>query len=119
MRALAALLVPWTILLALPVSRPWFPSEAVRWGWVVFDVVVAVALYRLSERWSPRVALALTVAIALDAVLTLWQAIAFDLPRHHALLEMVIITLALFAPILAATLLWTGRSHRRSIAGAD
>jgi len=49
LRVLALLLVPWTLLLALPVSRPWFPSEAVRWGWVTFDVVVAIALYRVSE----------------------------------------------------------------------
>jgi phosphatidylglycerol lysyltransferase len=118
MRVLAVLLVPWTILLALPVSRPWFPSETVRWGWVVFDVVVVVALYRLSERWRPRVALALTTVIALDAALTVWQGIAFDLPRHHTAIGVGIIAAAVFAPTLAAGLLWTGRSHRRSIAGS-
>jgi phosphatidylglycerol lysyltransferase len=118
MRVLAVLLVPWTILLALPVSRSWFPSEAVRWGWVTFDVVVAVALYRLSERWRPRLALALTAATALDAALTVWQAIAFDLPRHYTVIGMGIIALAVLAPTLAAGLLWTGRSHRRSIAGS-
>jgi phosphatidylglycerol lysyltransferase len=119
MRVLAVLLVPWTILLCLPVSRPWFPSEAIRWGWVTFDVVVVVALYRLSERWRARLAMVLTGAIALDAVLTLWQAIAFDLPRRRAPLEVGIILVAILAPILATTLLWTGRSHRRSIAGAE
>jgi len=91
----------------------------VRWGWVIFDVLVVVALYRLSERWRPRLALALTVAVALDAVLTLWQALAFDLPRRRAPLEVGIILMAILAPILATTLLWTGRSHRRSIAGAE
>jgi phosphatidylglycerol lysyltransferase len=119
MRALAVLLVPWTILLSLPVSRSWFPSEMVRWGWVVFDVVVAVALYRLSERWNSQVALLLTSFIALDAALTLLQAIFFDLPRFRTPPEVAIIAVAVLAPVLAATLLWTGRSHRRSIAGAD
>lgn len=118
MRILAVLLVPWTVLLSLPVSRPWFPSEAVRWGWVVFDVVVAIALYRLSERWNSRAALLLTSFIALDAALTLWQAIAFDLPRRHVPVEVGIIAVAILAPTLAAILLWTGRTHRRSIAAS-
>jgi phosphatidylglycerol lysyltransferase len=112
MRALAVLLVPWTLLLASPWSRGWFPSEGIRWAWIAFDVVVCVALYRLSERWNPRVAAALTFAIALDAALTLLQAILFDLPRHRAPLEVVIILAAVLAPATAASLLWLGRVHR-------
>jgi phosphatidylglycerol lysyltransferase len=117
MRILAGLLVPWTIVLALPVSRSWFPSESVRWGWVAFDAVVAIALYRLSARWNALLASVLTTAIALDVALTLWQAIAFDLPRHRTPPEVAIVAIAILAPTLAVTLLWTGRSHRRSMAG--
>jgi phosphatidylglycerol lysyltransferase len=112
MRALAVLLVPWTLLLASPWSRGWFPSEGIRWGWIAFDVVVCVALYRLSDRWHPRLAAVLTFAIALDAALTLLQAILFDLPRHPAPLEVVIILAAVLAPAVAASLLWLGRVHR-------
>src|SRR5262249_27682264 len=65
MRTLAVLLVPWTLMLSLPVSQTWFPSEACRWGWVGFDVAVAVALYLLSERWHPRLADVLIAAITL------------------------------------------------------
>ena len=114
MRVLAVLLVPWTVLLAMPISRPWFPSETIRWGWVIFDAVVAIALYRLSERWNSRVALVLTSLIALDAALTIWQALTFDLPRRHGLLQTGLIVVAVLAPALAASLLWTGRAHRRA-----
>jgi phosphatidylglycerol lysyltransferase len=118
MRALAVLLVPWTLLLALPVSREWFPSEACRWGWVAFDVAVCVALYRLSERWRPRLAAVLMAAIGLDAVLTLLQAVLFDLPRHRAPLDRLVTLAAVLAPAAAAALLWAGRVHRSSTEGA-
>ena len=117
MRVLAVLLLPWTLVLSLPASRSWFPSEAVRWAWVAFDVVVIVALYRLSERWHPRLAAVLMGAIALDAVLTSVQAIAFDLPRHDAPLDLVLIVLAVLAPTAAAIVLWMGRAHRRHAGG--
>jgi len=116
-RVLAILLVPWTILLALPMSRPWFPSEGVRWGWVIFDLVVAVSLYRLSERWNDRLAVVLATAITADAAITLHQAVTFDLPRHHGALELVVSVLGLIAPTTAAVLLWTGLRHRQNKTG--
>ncbi len=116
-RALAALLVPWTLLLALPVSRRWFPSEGCRWAWVAFDVAVCAALYRLSGRWTPRLAAVLTGAIALDAALTLLQAVLYDLPRFRAPLDVVVILAAVLAPASAALLLWAGRLHRRAAGG--
>jgi len=119
LRVLALLLVPWTLLLALPVSRPWFPSEGVRWVWVIFDVVVAIALYRLSERWNSRLAIDLACAITADAYLTLWQAVRFDFPRHHAPLSLVVTYLAIMAPMLAATLLWTGLRRRSLSLSSD
>jgi phosphatidylglycerol lysyltransferase len=114
MRLLAVLLVPWTLLLSLPISRGWFPSEACRWGWVIFDVMVCVALYRLSQRWHPRLAVLLGSAIALDAGLTLLQAILYDSPRYHAPLDLGLMLVAVLAPAVAAALLWVGRAHRRS-----
>lgn len=115
LRALAMLLVPWTLLLALPMSRGWFPSDAVRWGWVGFDVAVCVALYRLSEQWRPGLAAVLLIVIALDAVLTLFQAIFFDLPRHRTPLDLAVTLAAVLAPTTVALLLWAGRVHRRKL----
>ena len=117
MRVLAVLLVPWTLLLAFPGSAPWFPSESVRWTWVGFDVVVAVALYALSERWNRRLGDLLACAVTLDAVLTAVQAIAFNASRARRVLDVVVIGVAIVAPAFAATLLWSGRAHRK--AGAD
>jgi phosphatidylglycerol lysyltransferase len=115
MRLLAVLLVPWMVLLASPVSAAWFPSEAWRWAWVGFDVVVCVALYRLSERWHSRLADVLATAITLDAAVTLVQAVAFDWPRHSSPLGMGIIVVAVLAPTFAAALLWSGRAHRSAL----
>jgi phosphatidylglycerol lysyltransferase len=114
MRALAMLLVPWTLLLSLPASAAWFPSEACRWSWVGFDVLVAVALYRLSETRHPLLADLVAVAVTIDAILTLFQAIVFELPRRRAPLDLVIALVAIVAPLVAATLLWSGRAHRRA-----
>ncbi len=116
-RALAALLVPWTLLLALPVSRRWFPSDACRWAWVGFDAAVCALLFRLSDRWTPRLAALLTGAIALDAALTLLQAVLYDLPRFRAPLDLAVILAAVLAPVSAVLLLWAGRLHRRSVGG--
>jgi phosphatidylglycerol lysyltransferase len=109
---LAIFLVPWTVLLALPISRSWFPSEAVRWAWVAFDVAVGIALYRLSGRWNPRLANVLIVAIAMDAILTATQAILYDLPRHGTPWALAVIAVAVLAPTVAVMLLSAGRSHR-------
>ena len=113
MRALAVLLVPWTLLLAMPASKTWFPSEAWRWSWVCFDVAVAAALYYLSERWHPRLADVLVAAITLDAALTLVQAIVYDLPVHHTPVDLAIVLVAILAPTVAAILLVNGRARRR------
>jgi phosphatidylglycerol lysyltransferase len=112
MRALAVLLVPWIILLSLPASAAWFPSEACRWSWVGFDVVVGIALYRLSARWQPRLAELLACAVTLDAVLTLLQAVVYDLPRRRSPGDLVIVLIAILAPTVAAVLLWNSRAHR-------
>ncbi|HET9951134.1 MAG TPA: DUF2156 domain-containing protein [Candidatus Eisenbacteria bacterium] len=112
-RALALLLVPWIALLALPVSAAWFPSEAARWSWIGFDVLVGLALYRMSEWRHPRLADLVAAAVTIDAVLTLWQAVVFALPRHRTPRDLIVISVATLAPAVAAFLLWNVRAHRR------
>ena len=113
-RLLAALLVPWTILLALAPARPWFPSPAVKWAWVGFDVVLAGALFRLLGRWRRGLATAVATAISLDAVLTLAQAGWWNLPRATGALDAAVIAAACAGPTLAAVLLW-GAIRTRSL----
>jgi len=114
MRALAVLLIPWTLVLALPMAASWFPSQAWRWGWVTFDIAICGALYYLSESWHPVLADVLATAITLDAVVTLVQAIAFDASHHNSPLGWLVIAIAVLAPTFASALLWSGRAHRRT-----
>ena len=114
MRVLAILLVPWIVLLSLPGVGGWFPSEAWRWGWVAFDIVIACALFYQSNHWHARLADALAIAVTLDATITLIQAVAYDLPRHTAPWQWAVMMVAVLAPTVAALLLWSGRAHRRA-----
>jgi phosphatidylglycerol lysyltransferase len=112
MRVLAVLLIAWTAMLALPISAPWFPSAAWQYGWVGFDVVLAVALLALSFRWRAVLADVVATAVTADAVLTLGQAIVYDLPRRDGPLDVAIAVIAICAPTVAAILLWNARGHR-------
>jgi len=114
MRVLALLLIPWIAVLALPSSAAWFPSDAWRWGWITFDVAIGAALLYLSAHWHARLADLLAILITLDAVITLAQAVGYDLSRHNSPWGWVVMAVAVLAPTLAATLLWSGRAHRRA-----
>jgi phosphatidylglycerol lysyltransferase len=109
---LAALLVVWTALLALPISARWFPSRVWQYGWVGFDITVATALFVLSTRWRRGLANVLASIITLDAVVTLIQILAFDGPEERGWLDLVVMAGAVAAPTAAAIMLWNARAHR-------
>lgn len=111
-RLLAALLVVWTLLLALPISAPYFPSPAWQYGWVAFDVVLGGALFALAHRWRQPLADLVATAVTLDAVVTLGQVIVFNLPRAQTALDVLVSVVAVAAPTSAAVLLWNARLHR-------
>jgi phosphatidylglycerol lysyltransferase len=83
-----------------------------QWGWVGFDVVLAGSLFALSYRWRAPLGDVVATAVTLDAVLTLGQAVAFDLPRRRGALDVVIAVIAILAPTVASVLLWNARVHR-------
>src|SRR5215470_2844839 len=112
MRVLAALLLVWTALLSMPGAARWFPSPAWQWGWVGFDIALAVSLLALSYRWRAGLADLIATAVTADAVLTLGQAIVYDLPRRRGGLDVAIAAIAICAPTVAAILLWNARVHR-------
>jgi phosphatidylglycerol lysyltransferase len=112
MRVLAVLLLVWTALLALPTTAQWFPSPAWQWGWVGFDLVLAVSLLTLSYRWRAVLADVLAAAVTADAVVTLGQVIIYDLPRERGPLDIIVVVMAIIAPTVAAILLWNARVHR-------
>ncbi len=110
--AMAALLVPWTLLLALVPARRWFGAPELRWAWVAFDVVITLALWRLIRRPTPALGSALAVAVTADALLTSIQAAVWNLPRAQGALELATIAIAWAAPTFAAVVLWGARRHR-------
>ena len=112
-RLLAALLVPWTALLALADS--WhFPAPWVRWMWVAFDAVLVAALFRLSVRWSDRLSRIVVAAVGIDAAVTLGEVLAWNLPRLRGVADLVTSLVAVAAPSLAFVILWRARVRRRA-----
>jgi phosphatidylglycerol lysyltransferase len=107
---LAVLLIPWTALLALPANTHRFPSASIQWAWVLFDVGLTGALFALVHRWRSWLAAGLAGLITVDACLTTWQAVVYNVPRAHGALEWLVIAAALLAPSTAACLLaWAAR----------
>jgi phosphatidylglycerol lysyltransferase len=112
-RVLAALLVVWTVLLALPASARWFPSPAWQWGWVGFDIVLGVALFMLAGRWRHGLGTGVAVAVTADAAVTTAEAALYNAPRINGIVDVLVIAIAIAAPTSAAVLLWHARAHRQ------
>ena len=112
-RALAVLLVAWTVLLALPASTSRFPSPVWQWGWVAFDVVLGGALFALARRWRHGLATAVAIAVTADAVVTAAEALIYNAPRARGILDWLVMVIAVGAPTSAAVMLWHARAHRQ------
>jgi phosphatidylglycerol lysyltransferase len=113
LHAFWALLVPWTVALALASPR-WFPHPAIRWLWVGFDAGMVAGLRSLARRWRPRLASSLASAAAADSLLTALHAAALGPgrlagPRDHA-----VAAVALAAPVLVAFVLRSSLAERAS-----
>ena len=115
LRALAALLVPWILLLALADTAHWFPARWVQEAWVAFDLLVLAGLLLLCRRWRQRLAALLASVISLDAGLTLVEAAWYNLPRTHTPLDWAVLLASVLAPTGAAALLWGAWAHRRHV----
>lgn len=116
LRALELSLVPWTLALALWPANPWFPSPMVKWAWVVFDVLLIGALYRLRQRWNRRWAIGIAAAVTIDTVVTLVQALTWNIARTRTVSELLMVAAACSGPALAAVVLW-GSVRRRAVLG--
>jgi len=113
-QALALILIPWTILMALAPSARWFPAPAVKWGWVAFDAALALALTSLARRWRRGLDTVLAALVTADALVTLFQVLAWNLPRGpRNALTFTVAAISVIAPSLVALLLWFGRRSGR------
>jgi phosphatidylglycerol lysyltransferase len=110
-RALGAMLVPWTVLLATAPAR-WFPFAWSRGAWVGFDVAMAVALVALAARWRWWLGRTLAIAATVDAVATWGETLAWNVPRAESALDWGVAVVACVAPAVAAVILWGAVGHR-------
>ena len=113
-RLLTALLVPWTVLLALAGPR-WFPAPSVQHGWLAFDVGLTAALFALTLRWRDWLGATLAVVISTDALLTLAQVLWWNAPRARGLLDVAALVISVCGPLLAALVLWGAVGHRQRL----
>lgn len=113
LRILAALLVPWTVLLAAAPAAHWFAFPWIKWGWVGFDVLLIALLVRALSSPSRIVLTTLAVAITGDAMVTTCEAALWNVPRASGFVEHLVIGVACLAPTLAAFVLWGARRNRR------
>jgi phosphatidylglycerol lysyltransferase len=112
LRALAFLLVPWTVALALVPSERWFRAASIKWAWVGFDVALALGLFRLLRRPRRALVTALALAVSADALVTTLKVLIWNLPRVQGRFDYLLLLLACAAPTLAAIVLWGARRHR-------
>jgi phosphatidylglycerol lysyltransferase len=111
-RALAAALVPWTVLLVCASGR-WFPAPWVKTSWIAFDLVLVVTLFALTMRWRHWLGAALASAISVDVALTTAQVALYDAPRAHgSAIDWLVMLISIAGPLLAATVLWGAVGHR-------
>ncbi len=106
---LAALLVPWTIAIALAPEGVWFPSRAVQMAWTAFDVMLIVLLFTLVQRWRPWLASLLVGLTTFDAALTLLQFATWNATRTEGVGAWLLVLAGLSGPLLAATFFWATR----------
>lgn len=129
LRVLEALLVPWTLLLALLPTYPWFPSRVVQGAWVTFDVLLWCALVALRRGSTRRgthmrcrtahLGVLVASAVSLDTVLTTMEAVWWRAPWHAGGVGRVGTLIACVGPATAAAVLWGTTRRARVLARAQ
>jgi phosphatidylglycerol lysyltransferase len=117
-RALALLLIPWTVVLGSLNGEHWFPAPWVQWSWVAFDIALCIALFALSLRFRRWLSATLLGLVISDAVLTFIQALAFNIWRTESVLGAMAVVLAIAAPTIASLVLLNAHLRRSKLAAA-
>jgi len=107
--ALATLLVPWTLSLALLETGKWFPSAAIQRAWTVFDVLLIALLMVLVQRWRSWLAVLVMWLTTVDALLTLLQVLWWNVFTASTALEWAAVILGCTGPLVASVFFWTTR----------
>jgi len=115
--ALAALLVPWTALLAASPARTFGGPPWLKWAWVTFDASLCAALFlgllgargKGARRWLG----ALLVAVVADTVATWLEVALVHAPRVSRPLDALVLVVACAVPAVAALVL--GGTYSRAV----
>lgn len=119
LRLLAALLVPWTLFLASLDGTRWFATPFIKWFWVAFDVSLTCLLFAMSTRRGRKLSNLVLGMVLFDALASLIQALAVDIPRVESALEAGFVLAGVLAPTLACVVLTNFRRRvaRITVAG--
>jgi phosphatidylglycerol lysyltransferase len=112
-RLLAAMLVPWTILLCQVDAKRWFLVPWLKWFWVLFDVLLCGALVALGGRAKRRLVNSVFGLVLFDATTTIVQALCVDISRLRSPNEAAILLVAIAAPCVACVVLFNVRRRLR------
>ena len=118
-RILTLLLCVWTPLLALTPSAPWFPSAAVKWGWVGFDALLTAALWVLARRYRRWLGVTVATLATVDLAGSTLQGLVYNLARARGSGDMLVLALSWTGPALAAVALWGMVRHRSQAFAAN
>jgi phosphatidylglycerol lysyltransferase len=116
LRGLSLLLVPWALLLACLDAAWWFPAPWVKWSWVGFDLLLALAIFVASRRFRPWLSRALLLAVLLDTLLTAAQALLFNLPKLESVGGALGVLVGVLAPALALVVLLSAHGRLSALA---
>jgi phosphatidylglycerol lysyltransferase len=109
---IAALLLPWTVLLALADTEHWFPSRAVHLGWVALDLLLLGGFVSLARKFQKPLALALGACAGLDFVLSCLQFSSHNLSRTQGA-DWLFSAVGILAPLACALFLWFSRNRNQ------
>jgi hypothetical protein len=99
---LAVLLVPWTVLVGMAHTQTWFPSPTVQLAWVAFDLLLIGLMSSLVLKWRARIADWLSLLTRLDALLTTFQLLFWNVWTARRPSHWLLVVLGCAGPLLAS-----------------
>lgn len=102
---LAVLLIPWIAILVTPAAARFFPDDAIRAGWIAYDVALFAGMIALVAHWRRPLVRLLIAATALDAIGGAIQAVTWNAARASPV-EWLVLVPALVAPVFACAFLF-------------
>ena len=117
LRGVALLLLPWMCALASPSAARFFPRSWLPRVWIPFDLALSLALFWLASRISRRSSkrwlhLLLATLVSVDAVITIAQAVTWNINRLRNLTDAIWVGTACLAPATVAAILWSSLQFR-------